>query len=156
MVPQEINQFMKRYKALKVKDPNGGDSMVKMVKGETPKRGWGFEVLRPPARWWSLESKADRSVAVFQRLGQARLSEMLCDDSLKASAALQDFLGLQAPELLGKNSETLLRDISTADALMAPFMVHFNLYDPRQCLTRASQAVSWNILDSTCFDSRFL
>eukprot|EP00435_Cladocopium_sp_Y103_P064024 s85_g25.t1 len=30
---------------------------------------------------------------------QARLSEMLCDDSLKASAALQDFLGLQAPEM---------------------------------------------------------
>ena len=33
---------------------------------------------------------------------QARLSEMLCDDSFKASAALQDFLGLQAPERLGK------------------------------------------------------
>ena len=35
---------------------------------------------------------------------QARLSEMLCDDSLKASAALQDFLGLQPPETLGFSS----------------------------------------------------
>jgi hypothetical protein len=79
---------------------------------------------------------------------------MLCDDSLKASAALQDFLGLQAPELLGKNSETP-ETFNGADALMAPFMAYFSLYDPWQCLTRASQAVSWNILDSTCFDSRF-